>query len=50
MDAVGRKGVKIIDEGVTPVPMSVINFEEAPAIARPGTHFDCATHGTKLSH
>jgi primary-amine oxidase len=37
MDAVTRKVVKIIDEGATPVPMSAIDFEEAPAIARHGT-------------
>lgn len=37
MDAVERKVVKVIDEGATPVPMSAINFEEAPAIARHGT-------------
>jgi primary-amine oxidase len=37
MDAVDRKVLKIIDEGATPVPLSPINFEEAPATPRPGT-------------
>ena len=37
MDAVEKKVLKVIDEEVIPVPQSSINFEEAPAKARPGT-------------
>ena len=37
MDAVEKKILKVIDEEVIPVPQSPINFEEAPAKARPGT-------------
>ena len=37
LDAVEKKILKVIDEEVVPVPQSPINFEEAPAKARPGT-------------
>jgi primary-amine oxidase len=37
MDSVEKKVLKVIDQDVIPVPHSTINFEEAPAIARPGT-------------
>ena len=37
MDSVEKKVLKVIDQEVIPVPQSAINFEEAPAIARPGT-------------
>jgi primary-amine oxidase len=36
MDAVEKKILKVIDEEVIKVPQSPINFEEAPAKARPG--------------
>ena len=37
LDAVEKRVLKVIDEGVIPVPQSPINFEEAPAKPRPGT-------------
>ncbi len=37
VDAVERKLVKVIDEGVIPVPQSPIDFQEAAATPRPGT-------------
>jgi primary-amine oxidase len=37
VDAVERKLVKVIDEGVLPVPQSPIDFQEATATPRPGT-------------
>ncbi len=37
VDAVQKKVVKIIDKEVIPVPHSDTNFEEAPAVPRPGT-------------
>jgi primary-amine oxidase len=37
LDAVEKKILKVVDEEVVPVPQSPINFEEAPAKARPGT-------------
>jgi primary-amine oxidase len=37
IDAVEKKVLKVVDEDVIPVPQTPINFEEAPAIARPGT-------------
>jgi primary-amine oxidase len=37
MDAAEKKVLKVIDQEVIPVPQSAVNFEETPAIARPGT-------------
>src|SRR5579864_4693802 len=37
VDAVEKKVLKVVDEGPVPVPSSPINFQEEPAIARPGT-------------
>jgi primary-amine oxidase len=37
MDSVEKKVLKVIDQEVMPVPQSAIDFEEAPAMTRPGT-------------
>ncbi len=37
LDAVEKKVLKVIDAGPAPVPSGAINFEEAPAMPRPGT-------------
>jgi primary-amine oxidase len=37
VDSVEKKVLKVVDEGPVPVPSSPINFQEEPAVARPGT-------------